>query len=202
MTTTAPDGELVERCVQGDRAAWGELCARYRCFLAKVLVESREWHARRGERVGCEIADLLQETWADLPEALVRFDFGREPSLASFLAKVAKNRVRRATELSATGGAHEKLRQPMAPGIERRAAAVADSPEQEAGTRERARIAAAVLAKMPPYLSRVLVAVELERQPIDQIAVRFKIGRGSVIVYTKLARRAFAAAFESASGPV
>jgi DNA-directed RNA polymerase specialized sigma24 family protein len=56
------DGELIERCIKGDQAAWKELVMRYERLVYSV--------ANSVCPPGEDIADVFQQVWVEVHESL------------------------------------------------------------------------------------------------------------------------------------
>lgn len=77
------EGELIDRCLAGDQAAWGVVYRQY-MPLVSVIVHRSSWRFTLEER-----EDLAQEIFIRVVKGLP--NFRRESSLKTFLARIAYN---------------------------------------------------------------------------------------------------------------
>ena len=181
MVSDAPaklyDRLLILRCQAGDRAALGELIARYspgvRCYLRHLADAAT-------------VDDLLQETWFD---AYRKINDLREPqAFAAWLYRIARDkayRTRRRRRPEATVAVDDRLAETLA--------AEDDPEEDDAFTEEDAEQVRSAMARLPAEHREALVLRFAEGMSYEQIAA--VVGRpvGTVrsrIHYAKAALRA------------
>ena len=80
---TGVDNELIERCIQGNQAAWKELVTRYQRLVysvAHLLCPSRD-----------DVSDIFQQVWLDLYQQLA--DLRNVEALPAWLITVTRRRT-------------------------------------------------------------------------------------------------------------
>jgi RNA polymerase sigma factor (sigma-70 family) len=77
------DGELIERCIKGDQAAWKELVMRYERLVYSV--------ANSICPPGEDIADVFQQVWVEVHESLPKLR--SVESLPAWLTTVTRRRM-------------------------------------------------------------------------------------------------------------
>jgi len=182
--------ELVRRGQQGDRAALGELVARYDDRLRRIV------SIRMGGRFRglLDSLDLTQDTWIAALRGLSGFEPRGHGSILRWLARIAENQVLDATdrvqaqrrdrrrELSAEEGAGSgdapAARLPPAP---------TPSPSQDAARRELREVYDACVAELPESFREVILLKDYSL--LDWPEVCEQLGRPNVHATMQLYRR-------------
>jgi RNA polymerase sigma-70 factor (ECF subfamily) len=187
---TETDGELLQRCRQGDQAAWHELVGRH---TRRVFGVAYRFCGRVDEA-----EDLTQEVFVKVFRNLDRFQ-ETDASFATWLAAIARNQAidhyRRRRE--------ERVRQAKDPAVLELIGAPGEGPLGDAEREERIALVRNGVRALPGDLREVLILCDLQGASYEEIAqllgiplgtVKSRINRGRL----ELAKRLLARKLEGA----
>jgi len=164
-----PDNQLVERCINGDTAAWEEL----------IRLHTRRVYGLCYRFTGndTEAQDLTQDVFLRIFRTLKSFRL-EEGSFATWTARVARNLLidhyRRTRQDRATDSIEEQL--PRIEGV----GAASPRPDALVAGREKEEILQAALKKLSPELRETVILRDLQELEYREIAVILSIPEGTV----------------------
>ncbi len=163
----SPVDTLIERCLQGDQAAWEEIVRTYRRKVFNVAYKFVGTHE------GAE--DLTQDIFLKLFRSLETFD--RRANFQTWLVSVSRNlcidhyrSVRRERML---------VRRDLDAG-DLHPVATTDSPYAPLEHRDRAELIRAGLARLAPALRTAVVMRDLQELSYQEIAARLGVPEGTI----------------------
>lgn len=164
-----PDFNLVERCLNGDEAAWETLVRNHtrRVFALCYRFTGKE----------AEAQDLTQEIFLRVFRSLKTYR-SDEGAFATWLARLSRNLLidnyRRTKQDRSTDSIEEQL-----PMIEERVATAA-RPEGMLAGREASEVLQAALQRLSPDLREAVILRDLQEMEYREIAAVLKVPEGTV----------------------
>ncbi len=162
-----PDGNLLQRCRNGDEAAWRDLVARH---TRRVFGVAYRFTGRVDEA-----EDLTQEIFVKVYQSLDRFRES-EGAFPTWLTTVARNQAidhyRRRRE--------ERRRQDDDPAVMERMASSGENALARMERHERVQFVQRGLRALPAELRQPLILCDLEDMPYDAIARTLNLPLGTV----------------------
>jgi RNA polymerase sigma-70 factor, ECF subfamily len=182
---TAPDAHvLLQRAIDGERDALGDLLAsyaRYLTLLARVQI---------GRRIQGKIdpADIVQETFLEVQRQFPRFRGTSEGEFLAWLRRILAGQLavmfRRFVGTQARDvGLEQELDADLdqsAQAIGEQLAASISTPSQRAARREQAVLLAEALGQLPEDYREVIILRHLESLPFAEVARRMERSEDSV----------------------
>lgn len=163
------DGELVERCLSEDEAAWEYLVRQH---TGRVYGMCYSFTRRRSDA-----QDLTQDVFLRVFQTLGSFR-SAEASFTSWLVRLTRNLLidnyRRACHDRVTWSIEEHA------GIEERLRSVAEHPDQTLAGRETSSLLQSSLAALSPVLRETIVFCDLQEMTYRETAVALGIREGTV----------------------
>jgi RNA polymerase sigma factor (sigma-70 family) len=164
---TNSDGDLLQRCREGDEVAWRELVARH---TRRVFNLAYRFVGRVDEA-----EDLTQEIFVKVYQSLGRYR-ADEGAFTTWLSTVARNQAidnyRRRRE--------ERLRRSHDPEVLDHMASGEEGPLRTLEREERARLVHRGLKALPPDLREPIVLCDLQGLPYEEAAAVLGIPLGTV----------------------
>lgn len=160
------DGQLVQRCIDGESPAWEELVTRYSRRVYNVAYQFTGRHE--------EAEDLTQEIFLKIYRSLGTFDL--DAAFLPWLIRVSKNmcvdhyRKRRRERLLVHGN-WEKITN---------VACTRSNPYQKTFNRERRMILLRALEQIPPDLKAVVILRDLQGLTYQEISESMDLPEGTV----------------------
>ena len=160
------DAELIERCLQGDNAAWEQAVARFRRRVFHIAYKFTGKHD--------EAEDLTQEIFLKVFRSLDKFN--RDADLGTWLSSVARNYCidrYRASKREREVVVEDLLALDLAP-------ASSGNPYRQLEERDRRSLVRGALALLPPKLREAVVLRDLVGLSYQEMSEQLRLPEGTV----------------------